>query len=543
MIPDPEVEDGARERFAKSVANETRKLIDGMVTHRSLENNALKALLKQFNLKEKDLNCVTSRQLAAQGGVELVMCGTVKPAADGMEVAASFISLDQSRFEVPPVTSDDAKVIAQHIFSSFETFVNQLRLVQFCTEDLGSEQWDSALDKCGEALALNPASAPALYGQGYAQMKLERFDESLASLKGLLELEPLHSEGLQAAGFVTAKLGQVDESRAYFNQYLELNPGNIQVRLTIALDALRAGDPVGALDIAEQGMVEGSPDPQLIEYAGYFAAAAGAQKAEALEGPNGGDATAAAEVKAMYQKSADYLQKVYAEQGDEASVDVFVQIVNALAQIDRVAEAIDFGAKGIAAKPGEASLWRAYALALREGGRTGEAVTAMDSVLALDPAAQNIRAQQAQWLLQDEKLEAAGSAFRKAVEAGELDPETAGMNIFAVGINEKFQKGKQAEAVPYFELARNFVTKPQSKGMVNFFQGVVSYQRGMEVQKPETAASARVALPLFQKALELFQQSGAYGQSSPANAKSLKDYMDGTQAYIEIQEALIKRGR
>ena len=168
MIPDPEVEDGARERFAKSVANETRKLIDGMVTHRSLENNALKALLKQFNLRERDLNCVTSRQLAAQGGVELVMCGTIKPAADGMEVTASFISLDQSRFEVPPVTSDDAKVVAQHIFSSFETFVNQLRLVQFCTEDLGSEQWDSALDKCGEALALNPASAPALYGQGYA---------------------------------------------------------------------------------------------------------------------------------------------------------------------------------------------------------------------------------------------------------------------------------------------------------------------------------------------------------------------------------------
>jgi hypothetical protein len=79
--------------------------------------------------------------------------------------------------------------------------------------------------------------------------------------------------------------------------------------------------------------------------------------------------------------------------------------------------------------------------------------------------------------------------------------------------------------------------------MVNFFHGVVLYQRGMEAQKPETVASARVALPLFQKALELFKQSGAYGQASAANAKSIQDYSDGAQQYIEIQEALIKRGR
>jgi tetratricopeptide (TPR) repeat protein len=544
LVPNPEVEGGVKESFAKSVANETKKLIDGMLTHRSMEKGDLNKLLKQFNLKEKDLNCITSQQLAVQGGIELVMCGTIKPAAEGMEVEATFVTTDQTRFEVPPVRGSDAKVVARHIFTSFETFVNQLRMVQFCNEDLASSQWGMALEKCDEALALNGASQPALYGKGYALMQMERFEESLGALQGLLEHNPIHAEGLQAAGFVTAKLGRMEDSRAYFNQYLELNPGNVQVRLTIALDALKAGDPEGALVIAEKGLADGAADLQLTEYAGYFASSAAARKAEAAaEASNSEASQAQAETRVLYQKAVDYLGKVYAEQGSETKVDVLVQMVNALAQLGRGAEAIDIGSKALAEKPGEASLWRAHALALREAGRTAEAVTAMDSVLALDPEAQNVRAQQAQWLLQDEKLEAAGAAFRKAVDAGELESESAGMNIFAVGVNEKFQKGKPAEAVPYFELAKTFVTKPHSKGMVNFFHGVILYQRGMEAQKPETAASARVALPLFQKALELFKQSGPYGQASAANAKSLQDYTDGATQYVEIQEALIKRGR
>lgn len=542
LIPNPEVEGGVKESFSKSVANETKKLIDGMVTHRSLEKGDLNKLLKQFNLKEKDLNCITSQQLAVQGGIELVMCGTIKPAGAEMEVQATFVTADQTRFDVPPVTGSDAKVVAQHIFKSFETFVNQLRLVQFCTQDLGSSQWDSALERCDQALALNAGSQPALYGRGYALMQMERFEESLGALKGLLELNPIHAEGLQAAGYVTAKLGRTEESRSFFHQYLELNPGNAQVRLTIALDAFKGGDPEGALDIIELGLTDAANDLQLLEYAGYFAAAAGSRMAESA-GANGGNAGGKTAAQPYFQKAVDYLGKVYTEQGAEAKVDVLVQMVNALAQLGRAAEAVDLGAKGVAAQAGEASLWRAYAMALREAGKTAEAVVAMDSVLALDPQAQNIRAQQGQWLLQDGKLEAAGAAFRRAVDAGELEAESAGMNIFAVGVNEKYQKGKQAEAVPYFELAQKFVTKAQSKGMVNFFLGLVYYNRGLEAQKPETAASARVALPHFQKAVELFKQSGGYAEASATNAKALSDHLDAAQQYIEIQEALIKRGR
>lgn len=540
LIPNPEVEGGVKESFAKSVANETKKLIDGMVTHRSLEKGDLNRLLKQFGLKEKDLNCITSQQLAVQGGIELVMCGTVKPAGSEMEVEASFVTTDQTRFEVPPVRGSNAKEIARHIFTSFETFVNQLRLVQFCNEDLASSQWTTALERCDQALALNSESQSALYGKGYALMQLERYEESHGALRNLLQLNPIHAEGLQAAGYVTAKLGQMDESRSYFNQYLELNPGNAQVRLTIALDAFQAGDPEGALNIIEMGLNEGVEDLQLVEYAGYFASAAGARKASES---NGGEEAGKAEAQAYYQKAADYLGKVYAEQGDEVKVDVLVQLVNALAQLGRAAEAVDLGSKAVASHSDQASIWRSYAMALREAGRTADAVTALDSVLAIDPQAQNIRALQAQWYLQEGNLEGAGAAFRTAVDAGEIDSEAAGMTIFAIGVNEKFQKGQQTEAVPYFELAQKFVTKAQSKGMVNFFLGVAFYNRGIQVQQPETAASARAALPLFQRALELFKQSQGYAEMSAANAKSVADHMNGAEQYIEVQEALIRRGR
>lgn len=543
LVPNPEVEDGVRERFARDVANEVKKLIDGMTTHRSMPKRDLNDLLKKFKLRERDLNCVTSQQLAMQGGIELVMCGTIRQAQDGMETEAYFITQDQTQFDVPPVHGSNAKEVAQQIFNSFETFVTQLSLVHYCNEDLAASQWDGALEKCSEALELNPTSQSAMYGRGYALMQLEDYDQSLVSLQNLLELNPIHQEGLQAAGFVTAKLGMMEESREYFNQYLELNPGNIQVRLTIALNALKAGDPEGALEIVEQGLVDGADDLQLIEYAGYFASSAAAEAEAANKEANGDEAAMSVEARELYEKAADYLGRVYAEEGDEVKADVLVQLMNSTSKLGRTDEALEIGAKAVVSKPDEAAVWQAYAAALRSAGKVKEAVEALDSVLALDPGITHIRAQQGQWLLQADEVQAAAEAFKKAVDAGELDAEGAGMNIFAVGINEKFQKGDQAGAVPYFEAAKEFVTKPESLGMINFFHGLVYYYRGMEVGKPETLESAQQALPIFQRARELFNQSSAYGDTSPDAAKSLADHIQNTEVYIEIQEALIKRGR
>lgn len=542
LIPNLEVEGGVRDRFGRDVANETKKLIDEMVTHRPIEKGDLNQLLRQFNLKEKDLDCVTSQQLAIQGGIEVVMCGTIRPSDGGNETVAYFVTRDQARFDVAPFVGNDAKAVAQHIYNSFQTFVDQLSLVTRCNEDLQSQQWEEALDKCDRALQLNPSSQPAMFGKGYALMQLDRFEEALTTLQQLLAENPIHTEGLQAAGFVAARADRVEESRAYYNQYLELNPGNVQIRRTIARDALRAGDPEGALTIVEQGMTSGADDPQLVEYAGYFAAAAAAQ-ADAAANANGEDAEAKAVARGFWEKALGYLEQIYAERGDDAPVDVVVQLVNAMSQLDRVDEAVDLGAKAVASKEGHATLWQAYAFALYTAGRTADAVAAIDSAAAIDPETPGLRAQQAQWLMQAEMFEEAGAAYRKAVEAGELESETVGMTIFAVGVSDKFQKGDHAGAEPYFELALQFVTKPESRGMINFFSGVALFHRGVEVGEPGTARTSRQALPLFERALEFFKQSDAYAQSSEANAKNVSDYLNNTEAMIGYHQQVIRSGQ
>jgi tetratricopeptide (TPR) repeat protein len=539
LVPTLEVEGGAKEGFAKQVAQETRKLIDGMATHASVEKGELGKMLKQYNLKEKDLTCITSRQLAAQTSTELVMCGTVKPAGAENEVTALFVSAkDQQVFDVDAIKTADAKVAAQHIFSSFERYVNQLRLVAFCTEKLGQQDWEGALAQCEEALALNSKSQAGLYGKGYALMRLDRNEESYQALKAVLELNPVHQDALLSAGAVAAKLNLDAESGSYFNQYLELNPGNAQVRLKVAIDAAQAGNPEGALQILEVGLQGEEGDASLLEMAGTMAAAAAAKKAA-----QNGEGGLTPEARALYEKALGYLEKVYAAHGAETSVNALVQQLNALTQLGRTQEAVAFGEQAVAAKPQELALWRTYAMALHEAGRSAEAVAALDKVTAIDPNAAGVRALKGQWLVQEGKLEAAVAALREAVDGGDMESDNAALSIFGYGYGEKFQKQRQEEALPYFDAAARFATKATTKGMIHFFSGFALYGRAAKMQEPSTAASAKASLPVFQRVLEHFNQAGAYTETSPALAKSLQDFKNNTQQYIARQEAIIKAGR
>lgn len=545
LVPDLERQGNVSEKFGRQVADEVRKLINGLPTHAPVEKGDLNKMLKQYNLKEKDLTCITSRQLAAQSGVELVMCGTYAQADGGMEVSATFIvARDQHTFDVEPFTAANPKEAAAHIFASFESYVNQLRLTAFCHEDLEREDWASALDKCEQALAIGDGNPTALYGKGFALMKMDQLEPALEALEKVLELNPVHQEAILAAGYVTAKLDRKDESRAYYRQYLELNPGSAQVRLTVAIEAAQAGDPENALQIVEQGMQGDSVDLTLVEYAGYFSASSAVAKmVEAGHGQNAGGEQLTPEARAYYEKALDYLGQVFEAKGNESPVNVLVQRLNALTQLGMTQEAVEFGAQAVAAKSDDAGLWRAYAMTLKEAGRLDDALAALDSVLANDPEATNIRALKGQWLIQAGRIDAGATAFRAAVDAGEIASDLVAKTIFSFGYNEKFQKQQQDDALAYFDVAARFATEAETKGMINFFTGYGLYNQGMKVQAPGTAASAKQALPIFQRALDHLRGATAYAETSASIARSLQQLLDGTQQYIEIQEALIKRGR
>src|SRR5690606_24066456 len=173
-----------KKNFGEDVSKELRKLIDELPTHRPVEKKDLNDALKQYKLKEDDLiNCITARQLAAQRGFELVMCGTYAEAPGGFEVNAQFISPRENyEFRVPTFVASDPKQAAQNIFESFRNYVDLLSYTAYCMENIGSQQWEEALRRCDAALAIDPNAETALYGRGYALMQMDQDEEALNTL-------------------------------------------------------------------------------------------------------------------------------------------------------------------------------------------------------------------------------------------------------------------------------------------------------------------------------------------------------------------------
>jgi hypothetical protein len=75
---------------------------------------------------------------------------------------------------------------------------------------------------------------------------------------------------------------------------------------------------------------------------------------------------------------------------------------------------------------------------------------------------------------------------------------------------------------------------------LNFWHGFSLYQTAVKEQEPQTLQTAQSSLPKFQEAIRLLQQSGDYPSTVSVNLAQL---LENTGTYVEIQEAIIKRGR
>ena len=75
----------------------------------------------------------------------------------------------------------------------------------------------------------------------------------------------------------------------------------------------------------------------------------------------------------------------------------------------------------------------------------------------------------------------------------------------------------------------------------SFYAGYALYQRGAAVEAPSTAASARAALPIFQRAQAHLRQAGPFGASQPSS--NLSGLLEAVSAYIARQEQIISQAR
>jgi tetratricopeptide (TPR) repeat protein len=546
LVPMLERKGAARPDFGKKVAETIAKSIATLPTHIPVPSKDVKEALRKYKLKEEELDCIKNRQLAVQMNAELVMCGSYEPTGAGYTVAAQFISAKTGEtFEIAPFAATDPGQAAQQIFQSFGTYVSQIRLAAFCSDYLASQQWPNALENCNQALKINPNSQVALMGKGMALYRLgmaadqsavtdsTKLVESLETYRKVLELNPIHQDALRQAGIIAARVGQAEASRQYFKQYMELNPGDVGVRLAIAAEAAKNGDPEGALRIAEEGLQGDSSSVDLMTYAGHFAiqAAAAASKAN--------DKTKST---AMYESAAKYYTKVFAARDTATDVNILQNLILANVTLGKTDEAVSIGARAVAARPKDAAVWSAYATALTGAKQTERALAAIDTALTLDPKQPRLAMARARALLSAGRLNDAGEAFRAAVAAGAMEANEASQAVFVEGF-EKYRANEWDRAQDYFATARDLASDAKMRGQANFWIGMIYYQRGIAVAKPQTPKAARAALPLFRQAQDYFQGNGveAYGSATPG--VRLGQTLSAVKQYIDIQNQIIKRGQ
>ena len=537
LVPMLEVKGTAKPDFGKKVAENVAKSIATLPTHEPVSAKEIKDALKKYGLKENELDCIKSRQLAVQMSAELVMCGSY----DGSQVAAQFISAKTGEtFEVAPFAATDPNVAGQQIYGLFESYVKQISLAAFCADYLASQQWPNALENCNQALAINPNSQIALMGKAMALYRMgmttaqdtvtdeAKLREAAAIYAKVVELNPVHQDALRQSGILSARLGEAEKSRQFFRQYMELNPGDVGVRLAIAAEAQKNGDPEGALRIVEEGLQADSASVDLNSYAGHFAIAAAGKAEGAAANP-------------FFEQAAKYYGRVYSLKQNETDPVVLQNYVLALLQLPgRAQEAVDIGTRAAAAKPDEPGVLMAYASALQATDKLDQAISVVDQALAKDPKTPRANLRKAQWLLAGNRLNEAVPAFQASVTAGDVDAELATNLVFREGF-EKYRANQFDDALDYFSAAKSLAPDAKSIGMANFWTGMVHYQRGIAASKPQTKASARAALPHFQRAQASLNAEGVSTYASSTQGVNLGQTTSAVKQYIDIQNQIISR--
>ncbi len=537
MIPDLFPGEETDRGFGEDIAEELRDLINRLPTHEPVERNEIRDALRQFDIDREDLNCIRARQLATQIESELVMCGYYTEGRDEWTVRAEFVSVQSGEsftveeFTVPDQDGD--MLAAQHIFGVFDGYIEQLRFAAICQEYFGSQQWENALQNCNLALEGNPDSESSRYARARSIMELGERREALDEFERVLDLNPFHENALQYAGMLSAEFGMDEESLAHYIAYLELNPSSAPVRMRVAYDLATAGNPRGAMVLIEEGIAMDSTNNDLWQQMGGFAFTAAGQAME-------GQAEPTAEVEGLYRSAIDAYTRVFDARGAETTPAQLANVIAAYMQLQDPA-GIDFAQRAVEVHPGEASLWSRLADALQRNDQIDGAIAALQSVREVEPDYPNLSARHGSWLLEAGEVDEAIVFLKEAVERREQSADMMATLLFGKAYNDGVQAQQYTYAISILEKAKSEFEVSETMGsQLNFWHGYSLYNHGMALQEASTLDSARLSLPVFQEALRLFEAGRAY--AATLESINLTEFLTATQQYVEIQDAIIRRG-
>ena len=546
LIPYFEPLGDADDDFGKDASEELRDLINTLATHQPVEEGDIKDEVKRFDMKIEELNCIRTRQLSSQMNAEVALCASYTENSDkSWTVNAEFWDIQSNEsFTVSEVTvgEKEEEAAATHIFTEFDLYVQQVRAAAICGDYFASQQWDNALRNCDQALELNENANETRYLRGRILYEMERYPDALEELDNVLGVNGFHEEALQLAAYIATTEGQQDKGREYYGRYLELNPGNSAIRMRIAYDLAQAGDPVGAMDFIQVGLDVDPKDVDLWEQYGGFAfrAASDAQQMAALSVSAGEDASLAPEVREYYDKAIGAYEKVFEGKGAETPVGHLRNIVSAHIQLENLDAAITFSEQVLQTHGDQDALWSLYADALQRADRLDEAIAALDQVRELNPAHPSASLRQGNWLIEAGRIEDAVAVFKDAVASNPAQAEQAARMVFADAYQKGFQQKAYGYAIAGMTLAKELPgLSDEMTSQLNFWHGFSIYQSAVAEQEPQTLNSAQSTLPKFRAAMQLLGQSGDYPSTVNVN---LTQVMENLTTYVEIQEAIIKRG-
>ena len=536
----------ADDDFGKDASKELRKLLNTLATHQPVEEREIKDQARRFDTKIEDLNCIVTRQLASQIDAQVALCAEYNELPDKSWALQNVVFWDiasSEQFAVSDVTvaEKDEEVAAQHIFNEFDRYVQQIRAQGICADYYASRQWENALRNCDQALGINPDGISTRYLRGRILYEMENNTEALGEMEKVLAGDPFHQDALELAGYISALEDADDQAREYYGRYLELNPANAAIRMRIAFDLAKAGDPVGGMQLIEVGL---EVDPENVDlweqYGGFaFSAALKAQQDAALDAQNGGGVSP--EAQGYYRDAIQAYEKVFEGQGTETPVGHLRNIIAAYIQIDEIANAVEVGARVVRTHAEEDALWSIYADALQRNDQLTDAIAALDRVREINPSHPSARLRQGNWLIQAGRL---GDAVAVLKEAAADDPQRADQAarlIFADAYQKGYQQKNYQYAMEGMVGAKELPDLGEAMvSQLNFWHGFSVYQAAVLQQAPQTIETAEATLPKFRTAMDLFNQSGAYPASVNVN---LGELLANANTYVEIQDAIIKRGR
>jgi tetratricopeptide (TPR) repeat protein len=541
--------DGADDDFGKDLAKALRELINDFARHQAIEEKEIKEAAKRYKVKMEDLNCVRSLQMIAQEVARITFCGSYTENRDDKTFTLQgvrFAAAGTAALEITDKTwhKDDFRTAAQEIAASFDAFVTQLGNAQFCGDYYEMENWTDAEAKCLIALQISPNDAQVRLIYAQLLRRTDRNDQAYEEVLKVIELVPGDKTALQLAGFLAAKLDLPDEAGEHFRQLLQLDPGNVPVRLKIAYELAQGGEPEVALTLAEEGLELDPDHVELLLRHASFAIRAGLDRQVANQ-------PITLEAAEFFQKGVESYQKAYEKQGSEMDSAHLYRMIAALNALGRLDQALELAEQVLETHGDEARLWAVKGDILEKLDRVDEALVALEEAEVRDPTYPNIKVKQGQWLLESGREEGALPLLMAAVERGEQPADVIANMFFRVAVNKGIQPkdGPRdlAFALRMIGMAMSFESELSRTvlGRLDFYKAYSIYLLAVEQNAPENVKSAQLTLPRFkevQRLLALPHVADWVSGSQAATKKSYQDMRDNVVQYIEIQEALIRRG-